>query len=802
MMTGSLGMSGAARVPPQPSTASFLPATNVLTYQAWHNTTWKHGVPTAINLMNSAAYASSMGDATASITTRTHPLPYTLRQNNLISAFFTFSSAIIIVMAFAFFPASVAIFVTKEREVSAKHQQLISGVSIPAYWLSNYAFDLITYVVPSAVVIGLTKAFAISEFTSADYNRINAFTLLFVFYGTCVTPFTYVLSFLFKSHSTAQNVSLIIGIISLVIMIAALIMSQVESTCRADVYLRFIWRFLPGFSLGNGLLSLSFLSQLPLIDSTCDLFAGIYRPISSYQPYDAFHVNATGYNIIYLAVLSPVYLLLAILIDLALAHPRFRLLFSGKTLNVVDIPEVEDEDVERERERVAAQVPGAAGGGVIDVVQLRSLRKVFGAKTAVRNLSFGMPVGEVFGFLGINGAGKTTTLQMLSGDVLPTAGTALLGGYDIIRQQPDVRRLLGYCPQWDALIENMTAREHLELYARIKGVPELALPATVKASLEAMDLTQFANKLAQRLSGGNKRKLSVAIALIGSPPILFLDEPSTGMDPVAKRFMWSVIARVAKAASIVLTTHSMEEVEALCTRIGIMVGGRLRCLGSSQHLKNRHGQGFVTELRLLAPTADAVEAVEARVAAALGNASGAPALWMPRSALARVCAALGRPEREAEMSETGTGWSIAAAFAASSYPSPTAPVEALCVTVAEFAAWWAAEEGAARLEAYVCVAAFPGALLLERQGPLLRFRLPPNGGSLASMFGRMEVARSPVATGGCGVASYTLGQTSLEQIFVEMAGQQDEEKNIARGMRAAGPAAPGRAPHDALHLGP
>jgi ATP-binding cassette subfamily A (ABC1) protein 3 len=156
---------------------------------------------------------------------------------------------------------------------------------------------------------------------------------------------------------------------------------------------------------------------------------------------------------------------------------------------------------------------------------------------------------------GINGAGKTSTLQILSGDILPTSGGAQLAGLDIITQQLQVRRLLGYCPQFDAILDLLSVREHLELYARIKGVPEPEVRSVVETKLVEMDLKPFENKLAGRLSGGNKRKLGVANALVGNPPIIFLDEPSTGMDPVARRFMWSVIARVAterKQCSIIL----------------------------------------------------------------------------------------------------------------------------------------------------------------------------------------------------------------------------------------------------------
>lgn len=150
-----------------------------------------------------------------------------------------------------------------------------------------------------------------------------------------------------------------------------------------------------------------------------------------------------------------------------------------------------------------------------------------------------------------------------------------------------------FSPQFDSLIDTLTAREHLTLFARIKGVPEETIPDYVEHLILKLGLQEgIADKPCKGYSGGNKRKLCVGIALIGNPPIVFLDEPSTGMDPGSRRFMWDLIASTMKGRSVILTTHSMEECEALCARIGIMVGGRLRCLGSSTHLKSVYGSGF------------------------------------------------------------------------------------------------------------------------------------------------------------------------------------------------------------------
>jgi ATP-binding cassette, subfamily A (ABC1), member 3 len=792
-------------------------ASPAVTYSIFANTTGKHTSGVFANLMTTALYRTATGDAAASVTTRTHPLPFTLRQANLIGAFFSFSAATIIVLAYAFIPASNAVFVVREREVSAKHQQLISGVSIPAYWLSTYVFDAITYTVPAGLSILLCYLFDIKEFTDTTQQRIYGLILLFWTYGLSVSPFTYVLSYLFKSHTTAQNVVLFTNVTCMVLMIASLVMSQVESTCRADESLRYVYRLLPGFALGNGLVSLSFLSQLALLDATCDRYFGVIRPSSSYVDYDALDMKAVGTNCVYMAVESVVYFLLAIAIDVALAYPSLRQRFRHDP-PVQDAPVFDDSDVLVEQARVAKQLArleglksgasaeGAAAAAAVeddmDVVLLNRIRKVYagptGGKVAVRGLSFGVPSGEVFGFLGINGAGKTTTLQMLSGDVLPTGGTALLGGYDIITEQPDVRRLLGYCPQHEALLDLLTCREHLELYARIKGVPEAQVKAVVEAQLSQFDLEAFANKTAGSLSGGNKRKLSVAIALIGNPPIVFLDEPSTGMDPVAKRFMWRVISRVAterKQCSIILTTHSMEEVEALCTRIGIMVGGRMRCLGSSQQLKNTHGMGYMAELKLHSAQPHQVEVVEQAMRivlranpgqAAAGADASTPLVYISRGQVAPVAAALGRPARAAEVSESGQGWAVDAAFSASAHPSPSALPDERAIPLRDFAAWWVGEDLADNLVGFVCAQAFPGSRVLERHGTSLRFSIPPQNERLSTLFAKLENAR-----GACSILSYSLSQTSLEQIFNQFAAQQDEEKDVARGMGAAAPGAGG-----------
>ncbi|GFS11840.1 ATP-binding cassette sub-family A member 3 [Elysia marginata] len=227
----------------------------------------------------------------------------------------------------------------------------------------------------------------------------------------------------------------------------------------------------------------------------------------------------------------------------------------------------------------------------IDSLVLVNLYKRYGSFVAVDHICVGVPDQECFGLLGQNGAGKTTTFKMLTGDVMVTGGNAYLKGHDVRNNIKKVQANMGYCPQFDALIDQMTGRE--TLYARLRGVPEENIPGVVDSLIDILMLGPHADKLTGAYSGGNKRKLSAAVAIIGDPPFIMLDEPSCGMDPKARRQLWNVLSQVrASGRTLILTSHSMEECDALCTRIAIMVNGRFVCLGSPQHLKNKFGQGY------------------------------------------------------------------------------------------------------------------------------------------------------------------------------------------------------------------
>jgi ATP-binding cassette, subfamily A (ABC1), member 3 len=220
---------------------------------------------------------------------------------------------------------------------------------------------------------------------------------------------------------------------------------------------------------------------------------------------------------------------------------------------------------------------------------------------AVENLSFGLSAGECFALLGVNGAGKSTTFKILTTEVTPTNGSIEINGVSIAEDSSQLSKQIGYCPQTNPIFEEMSVDEHLYYFARIKGIPDKLISELVEEAVNELNLQDHRHKPAGALSGGNKRKLAVAMAIVGRPSIILLDEPSAGMDPEARRFMWKVVAKIAsnKTSAVILTTHSMDEAEALSTKMGIMVkGGIFKCFGSAQRIRNKFGQGYIVEIKI------------------------------------------------------------------------------------------------------------------------------------------------------------------------------------------------------------
>ncbi|RZC89891.1 hypothetical protein C5167_028958 [Papaver somniferum] len=241
-------------------------------------------------------------------------------------------------------------------------------------------------------------------------------------------------------------------------------------------------------------------------------------------------------------------------------------------------------------------------------VQIRGLAKAYPGRTgtyhAVKGVWMNFEKDQLFCLLGPNGAGKTTTINCLIGNIPVTGGDALIYGNSVRSSigMTNIRRIIGVCPQFDILWPDISCEEHLRLFGSIKGLPPSLLDSIVKEALENVKLAGAAGVRAGSCSGGMKRRLSVAGALLGDPKLVILDEPTTGMDPVTRRHVWDVIEYAKKGRAIVLTTHSMEEADILGDRIAIVAKGKLRCIGTSIRLKSRFGTGLVATVSFVENT--------------------------------------------------------------------------------------------------------------------------------------------------------------------------------------------------------
>jgi ABC-2 type transport system ATP-binding protein len=233
------------------------------------------------------------------------------------------------------------------------------------------------------------------------------------------------------------------------------------------------------------------------------------------------------------------------------------------------------------------------------VIVIKDLVKQFDDVIAVDRLNLEIRQGELFSLLGPNGAGKTTTINILNGIVAPTKGTALVGGYDVHTHLQEIKALIGVCPQEAAVFKFLTARENIELFGHLHAIPKSEIRERMDVLLEILELTEASDRKVKGYSGGMLRKLNLIVALISDPQIAFLDEPTVGMDPRARRATWDFIASLkTRNKTIILTTHYIEEAETLSDRVGIIDYGKLIELGAPQELMDKHDAANLEEVFL------------------------------------------------------------------------------------------------------------------------------------------------------------------------------------------------------------
>ncbi|XP_068542414.1 glucosylceramide transporter ABCA12 isoform X1 [Anas acuta] len=581
-----------------------VPPSRTLT-KVWYNPEGYHSLPAYLNSLNNFILRANLPKNESSsygIFLSAHPYPGGQSQEQvMLNSLLDIIVSMSVLVGYSITTASFVLYVVKEHQTKAKQLQHISGMGMTSYWVTNFVYDLVLFMVPIGLSVGVISSFQIPAF--CYNNNLLAVFLLLLLFGYATFSWMYLLAGFFKETGMAfivyVCVNLFFGINTIITHSVVFLLSQEKATDQGlhDLAenLRHVFLLFPQFCFGYGLIELSQDQAL----------LGFLKAYGVDYPDKTFELDKTTSKLFAMFIQGTVFFAIRLTVHDRLIQKVWnnvlQYLFDrvhGKALLLLPVTE-EDGDVQAERNRVES------GKADFDVVQLQNLTKIYHLPhkriVAVKNISLGIPAGECFGLLGVNGAGKTTIFKMLTGDIGASSGR--LRVQDHSGSLNDISEahwsLFGYCPQEDALDDLLTVEEHMYYYARLHGIPEREIKGIVLQLLHRLNLMAYKDRVTSMCSYGTNRKLSTALALIGNPSILLLDEPSSGMDPNAKRHLWKIISEeVQNKCSVILTSHSMEECEALCTRLAIMVNGSFQCIGSLQHIKSRFGRGFTVKMHL------------------------------------------------------------------------------------------------------------------------------------------------------------------------------------------------------------
>ncbi|XP_074594749.1 phospholipid-transporting ATPase ABCA1-like [Brevipalpus obovatus] len=604
--------------------------------KVWYDNNGYHAMTSYLNALDNAIMRANLRSAGLradeySITTYSHPFHMRSAQlgdQSLMQRAADAGIALIILVGFVFIPTSFVFYIVRERTHEEKQLQRIFGVGTFLYWTSAIIWDTLSIIIASTICGLIIYAFQLPIYTA----RLNlpAVVVLLLLFGWAMSSWVYLLEKFFDEPSIAFMViyciSLFIGISTMVMRLMIDVFHILEvSPIFKETFQSFALLF-PPYALMSG-----------LVDVTKNqLFAEIFTLFGQDTYANPFSMEMLGQHFIYLATEGFFLFLLNFLIELIKNSSFFNK--SGGTTssrsvdNGVSVSSSSSSFNEdncgynafrgsqtkcKINKAKAIRATPADGPGMFDILRVVGVTKIFksmfGHRTAVDNISFGVPRGECFGLLGVNGAGKTTLFKILTGQLRPSSGKAYIGGKSITKSLAlgdNNSRNLGYCPQADALDMVLTPRQHLTIYARLRGIPSLCRAHVVSESLSKFQLTTHSEMPISALSRGTRRKLCLAIAMLGNPSLVLLDEPTSGMDPLSRRCLWQNIQNAVKEQrSVLLTSHSMEECDILCSRLAIMVNGRFRCIGSPQYLKYKFGSGYTITLRLSESVANYEEAI-------------------------------------------------------------------------------------------------------------------------------------------------------------------------------------------------
>lgn len=513
--------------------------------------------------------------------------------------------------------------VTTEKELKLRHAMQLMGLDTIVYWFTHFLNQMMLIFVASlvTVVMGL-----ICNFTQFTRSSFFAMFLLFFMFGMAMISFAFFLTTLCRKSRAAVLSGMFVFIIGLLFQSFVFSSSFVGFIWFAETTSKSLYRaftLLPFFNFGILYMSIGLfttgkfdtLTQTSIQGpgfSFSDLNSRISgKMLPSYLSESPDLVPKPAISLCLLFMDTIIYLLLTLYLDKVIPDEygkRESLFFFFKRnkqhniqefLDCKKLSELKEFQVENEDEEVKKERTNCFDLNIEKQVRIGNLRKEYRGifkskndKVAVKSLCLTLQEGSLLALLGQNGAGKSTTMSCLSGLSPPTAGDAVFYGLSITKNMQKLQKIMGICPQHDILFNDLTAFEHIELYGGLKNLSKQEIQRVAEERLGQVKLLKVQHLKSGTYSGGMKRRLSVVISTLGDPKVIFLDEPTTGMDPVNRRHVWSFLEKFKENRVVVLTTHSMEEADVLGDQVAIMSKGLLKALGTGVQLKSKHGEGY------------------------------------------------------------------------------------------------------------------------------------------------------------------------------------------------------------------
>ncbi|PAA59539.1 hypothetical protein BOX15_Mlig004705g1 [Macrostomum lignano] len=489
------------------------------------------------------------------------------------------------ITAFSIVPITYLNDPIEDRDCGVRQQLRSMGMRSLAYWLNNFILHWTHYMI---YFLLSAAACMVWDRYQSQFFFVNVCLPVLIFGTASCLLSVYVVSALMKKSNPVVIVScfffaLFLGVVANI--------AQNSSTAMLILIC-----FLPQFTPVAYIL----LSVKLMIYSL--YFLEVKNPDNVLN---LANLHLSNSNILVSLIAMPVHCVLLVLLLILAENPAgIKLAFKKPDLEKGSELEktIKDTGVPLEAERI-----NKTPRNPLNMLEVRDLQKVYpNGVHAVRGTTFGSFSGEILGLLGPNGAGKTTSMSIIVGEEASSSGTSEVHFGGTWMSGIDGARCgaIGYCPQHNPLFNSVSVFEHLRFYAQIRGIPDQLGSAQIAGLIEGLGLKPHQHKAAEQLSGGNKRRLCLAIALLGNPSLVVIDEASTGVDPENKRFIWGAIRGMAnKQRSVMITTHSMEEVEALCARVGIMNKGLMIGFGTVQQLRSRHGEAYTLDVLMQAKTA-------------------------------------------------------------------------------------------------------------------------------------------------------------------------------------------------------